>query len=201
MIMIQRAFALILPACLLAACLLAAAGEAPAQNKKGDVKVPPVLQFQMKDIDGKQVDLDRYQGKVVLIVNVASECGYTPQYKQLQALYAKHRKDGLVVLGFPCNDFGAQEPGDDAKVKAFACERYKVEFDLFSKVKIAGKDACPLYKFLTGKETNPKSAGPVQWNFEKFLIARDGTIAARFASDVDPDGAEFVGAIERALKK
>ncbi len=194
--MFKRWIAFILPA-----VLLAGTGVAPAQNKKGDAKVSPALQFEMKDIDGKKVDLARYKGKVVLIVNVASECGYTPQYKQLQALYAKHSKDGLAVLGFPCNDFGGQEPGDEAKVKAFACGRYKVEFDLFSKVKIAGDDACPLYKFLTGKDTNPKFAGKVQWNFEKFLIGRDGTVVGRFASDVDPDGDEFVGAIERELKK
>jgi glutathione peroxidase len=173
----------------------------PAQNAKGGDKVPPVLQFEMKDIDGKKVDLAKYKGKVILIVNVASECGYTPQYKPLQALYAKHAKDGLVILGFPCNDFGKQEPGDEAKIKSFACDNYKVEFDLFSKVKVLGKDACPLYQFLTGKETNAKFAGPVRWNFEKFLIARDGTVVGRFASDVNPEGAEFVGAIERELKK
>jgi glutathione peroxidase len=192
----QRLIAWLVPAVLVAGTTLS-----PAQNSKGGSKVPPVLQFQMKDIDGKQVDLARYKGKVVLIVNVASECGYTPQYKPLQALYAKHGKDGLVILGFPCNDFGAQEPGDDAKVKAFACDNYKVTFDMFSKVKVLGDDACPLYKFLTGKTTNPKSAGPVRWNFEKFLIGRDGSVVARFASDVDPEGSAFVGAIERALKQ
>jgi glutathione peroxidase len=194
--MFRRWTAFILPA-----VLFAGIGLVDGQDRKGEPKVPAVLKFQMKDIDGKTVDLARYKDKVVLIVNVASECGYTPQYKQLQALYAKHGKDGLVVLGFPCNDFGGQEPGDEAKVKDFACKTYKVEFDLFSKVKITGKEACPLYQFLTGKDTNPKHAGPVRWNFEKFLIARDGTVAARFASDIDPDGAEFVGAIERELKK
>jgi glutathione peroxidase len=192
--MLNRWTALVLPVLLLGAAALA-----PAQDKK-DTNVPKVLLFKMKNIDGKEVDLARYKGKVVLIVNVASECGYTPQYKPLQALYAKHAKDGLVILGFPCNDFGGQEPGDDAKVKEFACNEYKVTFDLFSKVKILGNDASPLYKFLTSKDTNPKFAGAVQWNFEKFLIARDGTVVARFASDVDPEGAEFVGAIERELK-
>jgi glutathione peroxidase len=175
-------------------------GLAHGQEKKG-AKVPPVLQFEMKDIDGRKVDLARYKGKVILIVNVASECGYTPQYKALQALYAKHAKDGLVVLGVPCNDFGEQEPGTDAQVKDFACKTYKVEFDLFSKVKVLGNDAAPLYKFLQSKETNPKFAGPVRWNFEKFLVARDGTVVGRFASDVDPEGTDFVGAIERELKK
>jgi glutathione peroxidase len=194
--MLRRFAVFVLPAVLCAGIEFA-----DGQDKKGDGKVPAVLKFQMKDIDGKNVDLARYKGKVVLIVNVASECGYTPQYKDLQALHAKHSKDGLVVLGFPCNDFGGQEPGDEAKVKDFACKTYKVEFDLFSKVKITGKDACPLYQFLTSKDTNPKYAGAVKWNFEKFLIARDGTIAARFASDVDPAGPVFVGAIERELKK
>jgi glutathione peroxidase len=155
----------------------------------------------MNSIDGQPLPLNNFKGKVMLIVNVASKCGYTPQYEQLQALYAKHKKDGLVILGFPCNDFGKQEPGDEAKVKEFACGVYKVEFDLFSKVKVVGKDACPLYKFLTSEETDPKFAGAVKWNFEKFLIARDGAVVARFASKVDPAGAEFVGAIERELKK
>jgi glutathione peroxidase len=183
-------------------CLLFVGASLPLpQEKKGAKKVPAVLQFEMNDIDGKKVNLSRYQGKVVLIVNVASECGYTPQYKDLQALHAKYAKDGLAILGFPCNDFGGQEPGDDAAVKEFACKTYKVEFDLFSKVKITGKDACPLYRFLTSKQTNPKHAGAVQWNFEKFLIARDGSVAARFASDVDPAGEEFVGAIMRELRK
>ena len=193
--MLRRSFLFILPALLLAGAV------GPAQEKKSLPPVPRVLQFTMKNIDGKPMELARYKGKVILIVNVASECGYTPQYKQLQALHAKHAKDGLAILGFPCNDFGGQEPGDDAKIKKFACSEYKVEFDLFSKVKIVGKDACPLYKFLTGKDTNPKYSGPVQWNFEKFLIARDGTVIGRFASDADLEGSEFVGAIERALKK
>jgi glutathione peroxidase len=193
--MLTRWTVFVLPALLLGGTALV-----PAQDKKEN-KVPKVLQFKMKNIDGKEVDLASYQGKVVLIVNVASECGYTPQYKPLQALYAKHAKEGLVILGFPCNDFGDQEPGNDAKVKEFACNEYNVTFDLFSKVKILGNDACPLYKFLTTKDTNPTFAGPVRWNFEKFLIARDGTVVARFASDVDLEGAEFVGAIERELKK
>ncbi len=174
---------------------------AAQSQPQGETRVPPVLRFEMKDIDGRKVDLGRYRGKVVLVVNVASECGYTPQYKALQALHAKYSRDGLAILGFPCNDFGGQEPGTDAQVKEFACKTYKVEFDLFSKVKVLGDDACPLYRFLTGKATNAKFAGPVQWNFEKFLIARDGSVVARFASDVDPEGGEFVGAIERELKK
>src|SRR6516162_8663966 len=122
-IMIVRWTALMVTGILVAGSTLAL-----GPDKKGSSKVPPALQFEMKDIDGKNVDLGRYKGKVILIVNVASECGYTPQYKELQALYAKHKKDGLAILGFPCNDFGGQEPGDDAKVKDFACSTYKVEF-------------------------------------------------------------------------
>jgi glutathione peroxidase len=191
--MLHRLSAFVLPI-----VLLAGIGLVSGQEKKGEAKVSGVLSFQMNDIDGKKVDLARYKGKVVLIVNVASKCGYTPQYEQLQALYAKHKKDGLVILGFPCNDFGKQEPGDEATVKEFACGVYKVEFDLFSKVKVVGKDACPLYQFLTSKETDPKFAGAVKWNFEKFLIARDGTVVARFGSKVEPD---FVSTIEGELKK
>jgi glutathione peroxidase len=179
------------------AVLCAGIGLVDGQEKGGG----KVLNFKMKDIDGKNVDLAKYKGKVVLIVNVASECGYTPQYKDLQALHAKHAKDGLVILGFPCNDFGGQEPGNEAKVKDFACKTYNVEFDLFSKVKITGKDASPLFRFLTSKDTNPKFAGAVKWNFEKFLVSREGNVVARFASDVNPAGAEFVGAIEKELKK
>jgi glutathione peroxidase len=191
--MLRRLTAFVLPI-----VLFAGIGLVSGQEKKGETKVSGVLNFQMNDIDGKKVDLARYKGKVVLIVNVASKCGYTPQYEQLQALYAKHKKDGLVILGFPCNDFGGQEPDGEAKVKEFACGVYKVEFDLLSKVKVVGKDACPLYQFLTSKETDPKFAGAIKWNFEKFLVARDGTVVARFPSKVDP---EFVGTIEGELKK
>ena len=146
-----------------------------------------IYQFQVTTIDGKKVELSKYKGKVLLIVNVASECSYTDQYKALQALHAKYAKQGLAILAFPCNDFGAQEPGDEAKIKEFVKKNYGVEFDIFSKVKILGKDAAPLYKFLTSKDTNPKKAGDVKWNFEKFVIGRDGTIVARLLSDVDPD--------------
>lgn len=172
-----------------------------ATSVAGEKKSPPALNFKVKNIDGKIIDLSRYQGKVVLIVNVASECGYTPQYKQLQALHAKHAKDGLAILGFPCNDFGGQEPGDERTIKKFCSSNYGVEFDLFAKVKITGKEAAPLYKFLQSKETNPRHSGKVGWNFEKFLLGRDGQVVGRFASDVDPEGEAFVGAIVRELKK
>jgi glutathione peroxidase len=171
-----------------------------AAQEKGGKKVPAVLQFKMKSLDGKTVDLAKYQGKVVLMVNVASECGYTPQYKGLQALHEKYAKDGLVVLGFPCNDFGSQEPGSEQEIASFCKKNYGVTFDMFAKVGITGKQAAPLYKHLTSKETNPGHAGPVRWNFEKFLIGRDGTIVARFASDVDPESADFLKSLRKELE-
>jgi glutathione peroxidase len=170
-------------------------------GEKGTAKVPAALNFKMTTIDGKAVDLAKYRGKVVLIVNVASECGYTKQYKSLQALHAKYAKDGLAVLGIPCNDFGSQEPGTEKEIQAFCSKEYGVEFDLFAKVKILGKEPAPLYQFLQSKDTNPKHAGTVKWNFEKFLISRNGEVVGRFESAVNPEGAEFVSAIEAELKK
>jgi glutathione peroxidase len=145
-----------------------AAGAAPLA-KKEDKKVPPVLKFTMKGLDGKDVDLSQYQGKVVLIVNVASQCGYTPQYKGLQQLYETYKKDGLVILGVPANEFGKQEPGTDKEIAEFCTSNYGVTFPMLSKVVVKGKDQVPLYKFLTSKETDPKFAGDIKWNFTKFL--------------------------------
>jgi len=175
---------------------------APADSQeRGGQKVPGVLSFKMTSIDGKEVDLAKYRGKVVLIVNVASECGYTPQYQGLQALHEKHAKEGLAVLGFPCNDFGMQEPGTNAQVAEFCKKNYGVQFDLFAKITIEGKQASGLYKHLTSKETNPRFSGPVRWNFEKFLIGRNGEVVARFASDVEPDAEEFLKVIRAELAK
>jgi glutathione peroxidase len=143
-------------------------------GEKGDKKVPAVLNFKMTGLDGKEVDLAQYQGKVVLIVNVASKCGYTPQYKDLQALYAKYSKDGLVVLGVPCNQFGKQEPGTEKQIAEFCTAEFGVTFPMLAKVDVNGDNACPLYKFLTSKDTDPKFAGKIGWNFEKFLISRNG---------------------------
>jgi glutathione peroxidase len=187
---------------ILLACLAAAlcAGVAPAQN--GGKKVAPVLDFRMTGLDGKQVDLSQYQGKVVLLVNVASECGYTPQYEPLQALYKKYAKDGLVIVGVPSNDFGKQEPGTNEEIAKFCKTTYGVEFPMLAKVTVKpGAGQAPLYKFLISKGTNPKFAGPVRWNFEKFLIGRDGTVTARFASDVDPSTREFEDRLREELKK
>jgi glutathione peroxidase len=182
------------------AVLTACAWEARGK-KKGDQKVPPVLNFTMKSLDGKDVDLSKYQGKVVLMVNVASQCGYTPQYKGLQALHEKYGKEGLAILGIPSNDFGQQEPGTSAEIAAFCKKNYRVTFDLFAKVPVTGKDKCPLFKFLTSKETNPKFAGPVKWNFQKYLIGRNGEIVGRYYSKVEPESGELVKAIEVELKK
>jgi glutathione peroxidase len=164
-------------------------------------KKTSIHQFHATSIDGQKVDLSKYKGKVLIIVNVASECGYTDQYKGLQALHAKYAKDGLAILAFPCNDFGGQEPGDDAAIKKFAKKNFGVEFDLFSKVKLLGKDGAPLYQFLTSKDANPKKPGDVKWNFEKFIIGRDGTIVARFLSDVDPESADFLDLLRKELDK
>jgi len=188
---------------LLTICTLALWGltnMAHAQEAKAGKKTS-IYQFQATTIDGQKIDLAKYKGKVLLIVNVASECGYTDQYKALQALHAKHGNDGLAILAFPCNDFGAQEPGGNDAIKKFAKKNYGVDFDLFSKIKILGKDAAPLYQFLSSKDANPNHAGKVEWNFVKFIIDRDGAVIARFAADVEPDSNDMMDALRKALKK
>jgi glutathione peroxidase len=160
-----------------------------------------MLHGTMKSLAGLDVDLSQYQGHVVLIVNVASQCGYTPQYKGLQALYTMYGPRRLKVLGFPCNQFGRQEPGSSAQIAVFCDKNYGVTFDMFEKVDVNGKNQCDLYKFLTSPETNPRGAGPIDWNFEKFLIARDGTVVGRFGSSVAPESKTLVAAIERALQQ
>jgi glutathione peroxidase len=172
-----------------------------AEGKAEKKKVPAVLNFKMKSLDGKEVDLSKYQGKVVLIVNVASECGFTKQYEGLQALYKKHAKDGLVILGVPANEFGAQEPGTDKEIAKFCKSNYGVTFPMLSKVVVKGKGICPLYKHLTSKDTNPKFGGDVKWNFTKFLVARDGTIVNRFEPAVAPESAKLTKAVQAELKK
>lgn len=167
---------------------------------EGAEKVPAVLNFKMNSLAGKPVDLSQYQGKVVLMVNVASECGLTPQYEELQALHKKYAGQGLSVLGFPANEFGKQEPGTDGEIASFCKQNYGVEFDMFSKVVVKGEGQCDLYKLLTGKETSP-FPGPVTWNFEKFLIGRNGEIVARFAPRTKPDAPEVIKAIEAELAK
>lgn len=157
----------------------------------------PVLDFKMKSLDGKDVDLSKYKGKVLLIVNTASKCGATPQYEQLQTLHEKFGPKGLEVVGFPCNQFGKQEPGSAADIREFCTQNYSVTFDMFDKIDVNGADAAPLYKYLT---TKAEDSGPVKWNFEKFLIGKDGQILARFRTRVKPDDPKVVKAIESALK-
>lgn len=181
--------------------VLAAAVAAAAADEKKAGDTPAALNFQMKSLDGKDVDLSKYKGKVVMIVNVASQCGATPQYKALQDLQTTYKDKGFVVLGFPCNQFGAQEPGDAGEIREFCTKNYGVTFDLFSKIDVNGDNAAPLYKFLTSEESNPGFSGKIGWNFEKFLIGRDGKVVARFKTKVEPDADEVVTKIESELKK
>lgn len=157
------------------------------------------LDFKMKTIDGETVDLEKYRGKVVLVVNVASECGLTPQYEGLQALYEKYQKKDFVVLGFPSNQFGEQEPGSDAQIKQFCTTKYDVGFPMFSKIEVNGEDAAPLYQYLTAQDVQPVGDGEISWNFEKFLLDRDGKVVARFSPPTTPDAPELIKAIEAEL--
>jgi glutathione peroxidase len=174
---------------------------AHSQTPRGGAKVPGVLNFKMKGIDGKEVDLSQYKGKAVLFVNVASECGYTKQYKGLQALYGKYQDQGFVIVGVPANEFGGQEPGTDEEIAKFCESKYSVKFPMLSKVVVKGKGQVPLYKYLTSKETNPRFAGEIKWNFTKFLVNREGEIVARFEPAVEPESDEMRTAIEAALAK
>jgi glutathione peroxidase len=184
----------------LVVCFVMAAAFSQADDKKeGATKVATPLDLKMKGIDGKEVELSKFKGKVVLFVNVASKCGYTGQYKGLQALYEKHEKDGLVIIGVPANEFGAQEPGTDEEIQKFCSTKYNVTFPMLAKVVVKGDGICPLYKFLTEKATNPKSAGDIKWNFEKFLLNRKGEIVSRFDSSAKPDGDELTKAISEEL--
>lgn len=177
-----------------------AANAAVSASVKANLDSP--LNEPMKTLDGKDVNpAEKYAGQVVLLVNVASKCGFTPQYEQLEALHKKYADQGLAIVGVPCNQFGGQEPGSAEEIAEFCSTKYGVEFDLLAKVDVNGENACPLYKALTSKETNPKSWGPIQWNFEKFLFNRQGELVARFAPRVTPDSDEVVAAIEAELAK
>jgi glutathione peroxidase len=151
----------------------------------------------VKDIDGKEASLKPYQGKVLLIVNVASRCGFTPQYKQLEAVYEKYKDKGFAVLGFPCNQFGGQEPGTNEEIKQFCSSKFSVTFPLFDKIEVNGPNRHPLYDSLAGKDS--PYPGDIKWNFSKFLISRDGKILKRFESNVVPDSPLVTQAIEAAL--
>lgn len=159
------------------------------------------LNFKMKTIDGETVDLEDYEGNVVLVVNVASKCGLTKQYTELQKLYEANKDAGLVILGFPCNQFGGQEPGTEAEIKTFCSTKYNVSFPMFSKVEVNGDGAAPIYKYLTSKSVKPVGDGKISWNFEKFLIDREGNLVHRFAPRTAPDDDEFVAAVKEQLAK
>ena len=156
-----------------------------------------IYDIKVKDIDGKDVSLSAYKGKVLLIVNVASRCGFTPQYKALEATYEKYKDQGFVILGFPCNQFGAQEPGSDEEIKQFCTSKYFITFPLFDKIEVNGANRHPLYVALAG-EASP-FPGNITWNFNKFLIGKDGKIINRFTSKITPDSPEATAAIEAAL--
>jgi glutathione peroxidase len=158
-----------------------------------------VLDFTMKSIDDTDVPLSTYRGKVLLIVNVASRCGNTPQYEGLQRLYETYHERGFEVLGFPANNFLGQEPGTNADIKEFCSTNYGVTFPMFSKISVRGSDQHPLYRYLTSDSTNPKFSGKVKWNFQKYLINRDGEVIAKFAPGDEPMSADVVSAIEAAL--
>jgi glutathione peroxidase len=159
-----------------------------------------IYDFTAKTIDGSPKGLGDYRGRVLLIVNVASQCGLTPQYRALEELHEKYAPRGLAVLGFPANEFGAQEPGTDQEIQQFCSTRYDVKFDMFSKVRVKGAGIDPLFAYLTSKETNPASGGEIKWNFITFLLGKHGEILARFEPTVEPTSAEVTQAIEKALQ-
>src|ERR1700731_2963464 len=155
--------------------------------------------FTLNSIDGQPAPLADYKGKVVLLVNVASRCGFTPQYSALETLYEKYKDRGFVIVGIPANNFGAQEPGSNQEIKTFCTSKYHVTFPMMAKVSVKGADITPLYAFLTDKAANPKTGGEIGWNFTKFLIGPDGKVIARFDSEVGPDSKDLTSAIETAL--
>jgi glutathione peroxidase len=174
----------------LAASLTVTAFAAPANS---------TYDFPLKSIDGKPTSLAEFKGKIVLLVNVASHCGFTPQYTALESVYEKYKSRGLVVVGIPANIFAGQEPGTNEEIKTFCTKKYNVSFPMMSKLSVAGDDKTPLYQFLTSNTTNPKFAGEIKWNFTKFLLDKNGNPIARFEPNVTPDSPEVTKAIEAAL--
>jgi glutathione peroxidase len=167
--------------------------------KKSEAQPASPLDFKVKTIDGQPQDLSQFKGKVVLFVNTASKCGLTPQYKGLQALYDKYKGQGLVIVGFPANNFGGQEPGTEAEIKQFCTSKYDVTFPMMSKISVKGDDKHPLYKYLTEGPAGEDFAGDVEWNFAKFLIDRNGNVIARFTSRTKPEEPQVSATIEKAL--
>jgi len=159
-----------------------------------------IYDFTLPSIDGQAMPLSNYKGKVVLLVNVASRCGFTPQYKGLEALYEKYKDQGFVILGFPANNFGSQEPGTNQEIKTFCSTKYSVTFPMYAKVSVKGADQTPLYQYLT-TQADPTHTGDIKWNFTKFLVDRDGHVVQRFESAVTPDSQEVVSAVEKQLSR
>ena len=155
----------------------------------------------MKSLTGKTLAMKDFKGKVLLIVNTASECGATPQYETLQAMHKAFEKHGLAVMGFPCNQFGAQEPGSNKEIATFCRKNYGVDFTMFGKVDVNGEKATPLFRYLTSEKAGIDDTGEVKWNFEKFLVSREGKVVARFRTSVEPDDDRVLKVIERELKK
>jgi glutathione peroxidase len=178
----------------------AASSEDKKENPKEEKHITSVYDFKITDIDGNDANLADYKGKVLLIVNVASKCGFTPQYKGLENIYRQYKDRGFEILAFPSNDFMGQEPGTNKEIKTFCQLNYQVSFPLFAKISVKGKDIHPLYKFLTEKSTDPKFAGDITWNFNKFLIDRNGNTINRFDSKTEPQNPEVIKTIEDALK-
>ena len=158
-----------------------------------------IYDFTLNSIDGQPAPLSAYRGKVVMLVNVASRCGFTPQYTALESIYEKYKDRGFVIVGIPANSFGAQEPGTNEEIKTFCSTKYNVKFPMMSKVSVKGDDKTPLYQYLTDKSANPRTGGDIQWNFTKFLVGTDGKIVARFEPKATPDSPEVTSAIETAL--
>jgi len=170
----------------------------PAETDTPDVS-KPLYAFTLPDLDGNMTPLAGFKRRVLLLVNVASKCGYTRQYAGLQALYEKYREQGLVVLGFPANNFGAQEPGTNEQIKQFCSTNYGVTFPVLAKISVRGEDIHPLYRFLTSRQSNPQFGGDIAWNFTKFLVSREGEVIGRYEPKVEPSDAQLVSEIERAL--
>ena len=159
-----------------------------------------IYEFTLPSIDGKPLPLANFKGKVVLVVNVASRCGFTPQYSALESTYEKFKDQGFVILGFPANNFGAQEPGTNEEIKTFCTRKYSVTFPMYSKISVKGADQAPLYAYLT-KDTSPGITGEIKWNFTKFLVDKNGNVVQRFEPAVTPDSKEVIAAIEKQLKQ
>jgi glutathione peroxidase len=195
--LVRRSLSVTIALLCLAVIIVFTTTNAFSRKEKTMSNAASIYEFTMNNIDGKPVKLDEYKGKVVLIVNVASKCGYTPQYEGLEKIYKQYSGKGFVILGFPANNFMGQEPGSDTDIKQFCSTKYNVTFPMFSKISVKGGDIHPLYQFLTSK-SNP--TGDVKWNFGKFLIGKDGKIIARYDSGTKPESSELTSAIEAALK-